>query len=283
MTTHKFTQVDVFGSTPLKGNPLAVVHDADDLTTEQMQEFAQWTNLSETTFLLKPTHPDADYRVRIFTPSEEFPFAGHPTLGSAHAWLAAGGQPKTVGRVVQECGVGNVQLKSVDSELAFAAPELLKHEPLTQQELSQVAQSLQITPDAILDSHWIDNGPGWIGVRLSSAQEVLDLAPNYDAMQGMCISVIGEYPHHSTEKQNGIDVEVRAFVPDVGILEDPVTGSANAGLAQWLTATGTLPDSYTARQGTVIGYDGLVTLNREAETVWVGGKSVVIISGTVDI
>lgn len=283
MTRFQFTQLDVFGATPLKGNPLAVVHNADSLTTERMQQFAKWTNLSETTFLLAPTSPEADYRVRIFTPSEEFPFAGHPTLGSAHAWLAAGGNPRVAGTVVQECGVGNVRIKISDDSLAFAAPALLRSGPVEPDTARLIESALNVDASAIVATNWIDNGPGWIGVLLTDAQTVLDLSPDFAAMGDACIAVIGAYPEHSLEKTQGIDVEVRAFVPDVGIPEDPVTGSANAGLAQWLIGAGVLPDSYTARQGTAIGYDGLISLNCEGETIWVGGTSSTVISGAVDI
>lgn len=286
MTSFAFTQVDVFGNTPLKGNPLAIVHDADGLTTEQMQQFAKWTNLSETTFLLTPTSPEADYRVRIFTPSEEFPFAGHPTLGSAHAWLAAGGTPHTAGRVVQECGVGNVALSLPslsDDSLAFAAPDLLRSGPVEESTVQTLAASLGVQRDQIIDSQWIDNGPGWVGVLLPSATAVLELNPDFAAMGSLCVAVLGCYSEGSAEKANGIDVEVRAFVPEVGILEDPVTGSANAGLAQWLIAAGHLPAHYVARQGTAIGYDGKILLSFDGATTWVGGAVQTIITGTVEL
>lgn len=281
MPSHEFTQVDVFGGSLLKGNPLAVVHNADDLSTEQMQQFAKWTNLSETTFLLKPTNSDADYRVRIFTPSEEFKFAGHPTLGSAHAWLENGGRPRAEGVVVQECGIGNVEIRSGGEGLAFAAPEMIRFEPLSSMEVTTVLASLGVTEEDVVATHWIDNGPNFAGVLLKDAQAVLGLDPDFTAMDGMCITVLGAYSPNSKEKAQGIDVEVRAFVPEVGIFEDPVTGSANAALAQWLIAAGHLPDNYVSRQGSVIGYDGKILINRDGDTVWVGGKCVTIVSGNV--
>ncbi|WP_435298819.1 PhzF family phenazine biosynthesis protein [Timonella sp. A28] len=278
-----FTQVDVFAHTALGGNPLAVVHSAHDLTTEQMQAFARWTNLSETTFLLPPTSPEADYKVRIFTPSQEFIFAGHPTLGSAFSWLHAGGTPRNEGVVVQECGIGNVSVKISGNTLAFAAPPLQRSGTVAADLLADIATALRITPDDIVASNWIDNGPGWTGVLLRSGAEVLNFSPDFAAMGDLKLAVAGAYPANSAEKASGIDYEVRALIPDAGLGEDPVTGSANAGLAQWLIAAGHAPREYVARQGTVIGYNGRVFISADDDNIWVGGTVIPTITGTVHI
>lgn len=270
-----FRQVDVFSAEPLLGNPVAVVHEADGLSEEQMRAFARWTNLSETTFLLPPTDPAADYRVRIFTPSTELPFAGHPTLGTAHAWLEAGGEPAGDG-VVQECGVGLVRLRRYDGRLAFAAPDLLRSGPVEPGLAAEIVHALGLERDDVLDIAWADNGPGWVGVRLASAEVVLGLVPDVSAMP-VDVGVIGPYPDGSE-----CAVEVRAFCPHAaGVTEDPVTGSLNASLAQWL-AGGVLPASYVASQGTVLGRRGRVHIDTDdTGTVWVGGDTLTTIDGTV--
>lgn len=272
-----FRQVDVFTAEPMLGNPVAVVHDADGLSDEQMQAFARWTNLSETTFLLPPIDPAADYRLRIFTPSMELPFAGHPTLGSAHAWLEAGGVPAGE-RLVQQCGVGLVELRRADGRLAFAAPDLLRSGPVDDELAAQVVAALGISRDDVLDIAWADNGPGWVGVRLASAEQVLALAPDF-ARLPVDVGVVGPWPEGSE-----CAVEVRAFVPHAaGITEDPVTGSLNASLAQWL-AGGALPASYTAAQGTAIGRRGRVHVTTADDgTIWVGGDTLTTIHGTVTL
>ncbi|WP_182376650.1 PhzF family phenazine biosynthesis protein [Nocardioides sp. WS12] len=269
-----FRQVDVFSAEPLLGNPVAVVHDAEGLSDEQMQAFARWTNLSETTFLLAPTDPAADYRVRIFTATSELPFAGHPTLGTAHAWLEAGGVPAGEG-VVQECGVGLVQLRRTDGRLAFKAPGLIRSGPVEPALAADIAAALGVGRDEILDIAWADNGPGWVGVQLASADVVLGLKPDFAAMP-VDVGVIGPYPEGSE-----CAVEVRAFCPHAaGTTEDPVTGSLNASLAQWL-AGGVLPASYTASQGTVLGRRGRVHIETdEAGSIWVGGDTLTTILGT---
>ena len=248
-----FRQVDVFGSTPLGGNPVAVVHGADGLSDGQMRDFARWTNLSETTFLLPPTTEGADYRLRIFTPSSELPFAGHPTIGSAHAWLEAGGAPRTTGHVIQECGAGLVHLRRSaeppGGRLAFAAPPLLRSGEVNAEDRAAILAPLRLTDDEVVDMAWIDNGPGWVGVR-----EGGDTA-----------------------------CEVRALCPmGSGITEDPVTGSLNAGIGQWLSGT-VLPTSYVATQGTVIGRSGRVHVEREGDTIWVGGDAQTVVRGEVSI
>jgi PhzF family phenazine biosynthesis protein len=276
VATYSFSQVDVFGSRALAGNPVAVVHDASGLDDEQMAGFARWTNLSETTFLLPPEDPGADYRLRIFTPGEELPFAGHPTLGSAHAWLEAGGVPASGDRVVQECGVGLVELRRDAEALAFRAPGFLRWGPVDEETLGGVVRALGIRPGQLVDAWWIDNGPGWLGLELDSAASVLSLRPDFGALD-VDTGVLG--PLGPGEDA---DVEVRAFCPGMGINEDPVTGSLNAGFAVWLTGTGRLPPSYVARQGTALGRDGRVQI-RTDDGVWVGGSSRTVVRGTVDL
>ena len=263
MATHQFRQVDVFGSGPLTGNPVAVVHDADGLDDAQMQLFAQWTNLSETTFLLPPTTDDADYRLRIFTASRELPFAGHPTLGSAHAWLEAGGTPRG-DAVVQECAAGLVTIEFAD-RLAFQAPPLLRDGPVDEQDLATVVDILGIGRADVIDAKWVDNGPGWVGVLLADARDVLDLRPDHGKLAGWDIGVIGPWRDGGSDA----DVEVRAFDSST---EDPVTGSLNASLGQWLAGS-VLPEQYVAAQGTAIGRRGRVHVRREGATVWVGGDT----------
>jgi len=270
---HPFRQVDVFGSGPLTGNPVAVVHDADDLDDQQMQLFAQWTNLSETTFLLEPTSPEADYRLRIFTPGRELPFAGHPTLGSAHAWLEAGGTPRGEA-VVQECGAGLVTIERGE-RLAFQAPPLLRDGPVSDEDLDRIVHALGTTRDAVVDAKWVDNGPGWVGVLLEDAGAVLALSPDLGAMGDLDIGVAGPWRDGDSDAQ----LEVRAFDRST---EDPVTGSLNASLGQWLAGT-RLPEQYVAAQGTAIGRRGRVHVRKVGETVWVGGDTRTAIRGEVEL
>lgn len=276
--TLRFSQVDVFSDQPLLGNPVAVVHDADGLTDEQMAAFARWTNLSETTFLLAPSDPAADYRLRIFTTGGELPFAGHPTLGSAYAWLRAGGVPKAGGRLVQECGSGLVTLRRSE-RIAFAAPPLTRSGPVADADLDRVARALQIGRDDIVDAAWTDNGPGWLSVLLRDADAVLAVEPDLVAFGDLAVGLVGPHPAGADAA-----VEVRALCPGHGVVEDPVTGSLNAGIAQWLIGNGTLPASYVARQGTAIGRAGRVHVETDdAGAVWVGGDTRLTISGTVDL
>lgn len=272
----RFSQVDVFSAEPLRGNPVAVVHDADDLDDDQMAAFARWTNLSETTFLLAPTEPGADYRLRIFTPGEELPFAGHPTLGSAHAWLEAGGVPAGTD-LVQECGAGLVRLRRTSVGLAFAAPPLTRSGDVDEEDLAAIAEALRIGPEDIVDSAWIDNGPGWVGIQLLDAAAVLALDPDWSAFGDFKIGVVGPYSAGGPAQ-----VEVRAFCPQYGVPEDPVTGSLNAGIGQWL-AGGALPSSYVASQGTVLHRRGHVHVESVDGDVWVGGETRTTISGSLDL
>jgi PhzF family phenazine biosynthesis protein len=269
-----FRQVDVFSSEPSRGNPVAVVHDADGLSDEEMARFANWTNLSETTFLLSPTTDQADYRLRIFTASAELPFAGHPTIGSAHAWLEAGGVSRSDGELVQECGIGLVRLRRGE-RLAFAGPPFIRSGEVSPDERERIVRALRIDASQVVDLRWIDNGPGWVGVLMGSADEVLAIQPDWTAAHGMDIGVVGAYPDGSE-----CAVEIRAFCPGPGISEDPVTGSLNAGFAQWLGGD-RLPTSYVASQGTVLGRQGRVFIDRDGDTVWVGGDALTIITGTV--
>lgn len=275
MRTRPFHQVDVFSDQTYRGNPLAVVIDAEGLTGGQMQHFANWTNLSETTFLLPPTDPRADYRVRIFTGSEEFPFAGHPTLGSAHTWLQAGGVPKSTGYVVQECGAGLVQVKHDAGRLAFAAPPLTRFGPVEEPLRRQLAAALRVADADIVDASWLVNGPEWIGVLLASAGHVLAIEPDYAAMGDLKVGIIGPRGGGDT------DFEVRTFLPGDAIFEDPVTGSFNAGAAQWLIGSGRAPETYVAAQGTVLGRVGRIHVHAEDGEIWVGGKSTTCIRGDV--
>lgn len=273
----RFTQVDVFGGAPLRGNPVAVVHDAEVLSEAEMARFANWTNLSETTFLLPTTDDRADYRVRIFTPTAELPFAGHPTLGSAHAWLLAGGVPASDDEVIQQSEAGLVRIR-IGERLAFAAPPLVRSGPLDGATTQQVLRALRVTPDQVLGAAWVDNGAGFLGVHLPDAETVLGLEPDFAEFGDLEIGVIGEYDSESRESV-GADVEVRAFVPSFSVPEDPVTGSLNAGLAQWLIGDGALPASYVASQGTRLGRTGRVHVSSSDGEIWVGGSTDTILTG----
>lgn len=275
-----FSQIDVFTDQLGGGNALAVVHDADGLTGEQMQTFARWTNLSETTFLLPPTDPSADYRVRIFTTARELPFAGHPTVGSARAWLEVGGEPEVPGEVVQECGAGLVRVRSSDGRLAFAAPPLLRGGPVDEADVEQAAAALRIKRDEIVDAQWCVNGPQWLAVMLRDADAVLAVEPDQSGFGDLVdLGVVGPYPTGSDAA-----FEIRAFVLDGGMLwEDPVTGSLNGAIAQWIIPAGLAPSSYVASQGTRLHRRGRVYLEQSDGEIWVGGHSVVGVRGTVDL
>lgn len=324
MKTRAFKQIDVFTAVPYRGNPLAVVLDGTELDDAAMQRFAHWTNLSETTFLLPPTDDRADYRVRIFTPGGELPFAGHPTLGSCHAWLQAGGRPKTDGRVMQQCAVGLVTVRReagpTGDRLAFAAPPLKRSAPSPTM-LAKVAAALGLKAHQILSAQLLDNGPVWLGLLLKDADAVLALTPDHRALKelGQKVGVAGipfppstdnliarsnrearafgaattsridataarEAPVASAAPAVVADLEVRAFAAPIGIEEDPVTGSLNAGLAEWLIADGHLPTRYLVAQGQALGRDGHVSVERDADgTIWIGGDSVTCIDGHVTL
>jgi PhzF family phenazine biosynthesis protein len=270
-------QVDVFTSAPCLGNPLAVVLDGQELSEEEMRRFARWTNLSETTFVLPPTSEAADYRVRIFTPAGELPFAGHPTLGTCHAWLSAGGAPKRGDVVVQECPAGLIPVCRTEEGLAFAAPPLVRTGPVEDGHLRRIAPALGIGPYQVVDSQWVDNGPGWVAVLLESAEAVLALKPGTVEEK---VGVVGFYPAEAPHA-----LEVRAFFPANGVtVEDPVTGSLNASLAQWLLGSGRVEAPYVASQGTALGRAGRVHVSRDPDgTVWVGGGVVTLVTGSVEL
>lgn len=272
----EFRQIDVFTDIPYRGNPLAVVVDGTDLTTDEMQRFANWTNLSETTFLLPATDPAADYQVRIFTPTLELPFAGHPTIGSCRAWLDTGGIPARPDVIVQQCTAGLIPLRRDGQRLAFAAPPLRRSGPVDSQTQTQLAQVLGISASDIVDCAWIDNGPGWVGVLLASADEVLALKPLFTQLD---IGVVGPHPPGAPHA-----LELRAFFPKDGVLvEDPVTGSLNASVAQWLLGSGRVQAPYIASQGTAIGRAGRVHVTTANDEIWIGGNTVTCIQGVVDL
>lgn len=272
---HPFTQVDVFTDTLTQGNPLAVVHDADGLDDETMAAFARWTNLSETTFLCTPTQAGADYRVRIFTPTGELPFAGHPTLGSARAWLEAGGVPADDVALVQQCGVGLVRVRRREALLAFAAPDLIRGGPVDPATVAEITAGLGLSTSQVLDAQWCDNGPGWISLLLTDAQTVLDIDLAAATIGTQRIGVVGAHPAGSETS-----FEVRAFSRG---FEDPATGSLNAALAQWLIGAGIAPGSYLASQGTVVRRTGRIHVDAEGDDIWVGGRTVVGIRGSVEL
>ena len=280
MSVRAFQQVDVFTDEAYLGNPVAVVLDADGLDPSAMQRFAAWTNLSETTFVTPPTDPGADYRVRIFTPDVELPFAGHPTLGTCHAWLSTGARPMDPGTVVQECGAGLVRVRRQAGRLAFAAPPLLRGGPVDDATLATVTSALGVQPDDVVDAQWADNGPGWVAVLLADAGAVLGLAPDLGDAARLLVGVAGPHPAGSP-----FAYEVRTFFQAGGATrEDPVTGSFNASLAQWLLAGGRATAPYVACQGTSLGRAGRVHVDVDGEgAVWVGGATTTCVSGTVDL
>lgn len=265
--------VDVFSERAFRGNALAVLHDADGMSDDEMLAVARWTNLSETTFLTAPTDPRADYGVRIWTIGGELPFAGHPTLGSAHAWLEAGGVPRTEGVVVQECAAGLVEVRRGADRLAFAAPPLVRSGAVEGKELARV-----VAPADVVDAAWVDNGPGWLAVLLASPEAVLAAAPDPVLARGLKVGLAARYPAGS--RTDGVYLEVRAFFSDERDFgEDPVTGSLNAGLGQWLVPAGYAPEHYVAAQGTVLGREGRVHVDVEDGVVWVGGATHTLVDG----
>ena len=300
MRARLFAQIDVFTAAPGYGNPVAVVLDGTDLGDAAMQRFARWTNLSETTFVLPPTDPQADYALRIFTPGGELPFAGHPTLGSCFAWLAAGGQPKSADRIVQQCAKGLIPIRRDGERLAFAAPPSVRSDPAPAL-LADIAQALGVEPTPIVRAQRLDNGPVWLTLQLDSADTVLALEPDHArlAALGQKVGVIGVYPaptaielvSRSSREARAFGapppaplIEVRAFAAPIGVPEDPVTGSLNASLAQWLIEAGELPPRYVAAQGTALGRAGRVHVERDAEgQVWIGGDCVGVIQGQVTL
>jgi PhzF family phenazine biosynthesis protein len=274
----RFQLVDVFGDRPLVGNPLAVVFDGDDLTSEQMHQIARWLNFSETTFLCAATDPNADYRVRIFTPAREMPFAGHPTLGTCHAWLTETNKRQSVTQIAQECGAGLVRIRQTDGTLAFAAPPLIRSGPVDDSKLEEISRILRIGRSQIVDAQWADNGPGWIAILLASAEAVLNVEPVRHCPTRIDIGVVGPYTVGAQPA-----FELRAFFTDQQgtVREDPVTGSLNASVAQWLLASGRAHCPYTASQGSRVGCVGRIAIDKDSTgTIWVGGKTTTLSCGT---
>lgn len=302
MKTRAFSQIDVFANGPWSGNPLAVVHDGSGLSTEQMHAFANWTNLSETTFVLPPTRPEADYAVRIFTATVELPFAGHPTLGTCHALLQAGVQPKKAGMMVQECAAGLIPIRVSDQTLAFAAPPLKRADPLSREEIHGLALGVGLTDDDVVAGQWCDNGPGWRALLLNSHSALMRAKPDVSKLQAAVANeVSAKHTALSLPKLGlvhafapdvgliakadqgaSVDFEVRAFFPANGVyFEDPVTGSLNAAAAQWLIGSGVAPPRYVAAQGTALGRNGRIYVNQDEDGIWIGGQSTTCITGTV--
>ena len=275
--TRSFVQVDVFPTSPYSGNPVAVVLDGTGLSGEEMQGLARWTNLSETTFVLPPTVPEADYRLRIFTPGGELPFAGHPTLGSARAWLDGGGTPRDDERIVQECGAGLVAVRRGEGTLAFAAPPRVREGDLDEDQLLRIVGAFGISRDRVVAHQWVDNGPGWAVVRLATAEEVLALEPDFSAFPDAMVGAIGAHPDGSRHA-----FEMRTFAPAVAVPEDPACGSMNAAVGQWLTSTGGAPSSYRVSQGTRLGRAASIEITADPDgTVWVSGAADVCIRGAI--
>jgi PhzF family phenazine biosynthesis protein len=273
----RFSQVDVFGSGPCSGNPVAVVLDGEGMGEEEMRRFARWTNLAETTFVLPPTRPDADYRVRIFTPVLELPFAGHPTLGTCHAWLEGGGEARDSGEIVQECDLGLVRIRREAGGLAFAAPPLVRSGPASEEDAERVAAALGVDRGELLAVEWVDNGPGWIAALFESAERLLELRPgalDFD------LGAVGFHPPGSEAA-----IELRAWAPVNGLAaEDPVTGSLNASVAQWLLGNGQLTAPFLATQGGAIDRAGRIEISADEDgTIWVGGGAETVIEGSVEI
>ena len=275
-----FHEIDVFASAGFAGNPVAVIHNADSISSQRMQNIAHWTNFSETTFLLEPADPTADYRVRIFTPYSELPFAGHPTLGTCRAWLQNGGSPKSQGEIVQECEAGLIPIRQEQERLAFAAPPMKRSGQPTPAERARAIAVLGLTDEQVVDVEWVDNGPGWIGVLVRDAQTVLDVQVVRVDQSPIDVVVVGPYPVGSE-----CQLELRAFFGESAsaLLEDPVTGSANASVAQWLSSSGRISFPYVAAQGTQLGRQGRAFLSRADGEIWVGGHTIVQVSGTINI
>ena len=272
------TYVDVFSDVPSRGNPVAVVHDADPLTAEQMQTVARWLNLSETTFLLRPTDPGADYRVRIFTPGAELPFAGHPTLGTCQAWLRQRQERPGASKVVQQCQAGLIRIQVDGRRASFEAPPLKTQEP-DEELLTQVRSALGLRRKQVMAASWLDNGSRWLGLILDSSETVLGIRPDHTVLANLGkVGAIGRAPSGSD-----VHFEVRAFAAAIGVPEDPVTGSLNASFATWMAARGGTPDGYTVAQGTCLQRLGRLHVQRSAEAIWIGGGTTVCSTGRLEV
>ncbi|MEI5519642.1 PhzF family phenazine biosynthesis protein [Streptomyces brasiliscabiei] len=277
--TRPFVQVDVFCTSPYSGNPVAVVLDGTDLGDEEMQRLARWTYLSETTFVLPPTTPEADYRLRIFTPGGELPFAGHPTLGSARAWLDGGGRPRHTDRIVQECAAGLVTVRRGEGTLSFAAPPRVREGALDDEYLERIVAAFGIARDRVVAHQWVDNGPGWAVVQLPTAEEVLALEPDLTLVPDAMVGAIGACPEGSEYA-----FEMRTFAPGAGVPEDPACGSMNAGVGQWLTSTGAAPSSYRVSQGARLARAASIGVTADEDgTVWVSGAATVCVRGDITV
>lgn len=275
MAHFPLAEVNVFSDAPFKGNPVAVIHDADGIPDEVMQAVATWLNVSVTAYLLTPTVDGADYRLRMFRPGGELPFAGYPTLGACHSWLEAGGSPRG-DDIVQECAEGLVHVRRTPSGLAFQAPKLARSGPLDDAALSAMVAGLGLSRDAVVDHQWCDNGPDWRVLLLEDATAVLAIEPDHQALAEMFIGVV------APRAEGEADFEVRGFVPaPSGLVEDPVTGSLHAGIAQWLMSSGRAPDHYVASQGSRVGHQGRVTIARHSDGVWVAGACTTVVSGSI--
>jgi len=277
--TRSFVQVDVFSTSPYSGNPVAVVLDGTGLSDAEMQRLARWTNLSETTFVLPPTVPEADYRLRIFTPGGELPFAGHPTLGSARAWLDGGGMAQRPDLVVQECAAGLVTVRRGADTLSFAAPPRMRDGALDDDHLNRIVAAFGIARDQVVAHQWVDNGPGWAVVQLSTAEEVLALEPDFSLFPAAMVGAIGAHPEGSE-----YDFEMRTFAPGAGVPEDPACGSMNAAVGQWLTSTGAAPSAYRVSQGTRLARAASIEIAADTDgTVWVSGAATIRVRGTITL
>jgi PhzF family phenazine biosynthesis protein len=267
----RFTQVDVFGTSPAAGNPVAVVLDGTDLDDGWMQQLAVWLNVAETTFVLPTEDPDADYRVRIFTVAGELPFAGHPTLGTCHAWLAAGNRPRQEDTIVQECDAGLIRIRRTHAGLAFASPPLRRSGPVDDHARAAVIAALGVGSREVLAMEWVDNGPGWLALLLDSPDRVLTL---------VC-RPINQFIGVAAVRTDG-DLEVRAFYPVRGtMVEDPVCGSLNAPLARWLPEVGAVRFPYGVYQGSAVGRSGRLHISTEDGDIWVTGTTRTLIEGTL--
>jgi PhzF family phenazine biosynthesis protein len=273
-----FKQVDVFSEQPFKGNPVAVVLNADGISVAQMAAIARWTNLSETTFVLSPLDPGADYRVRIFSTLHELPFAGHPTLGTCHAWLEAGGKPKG-NEIIQECGVGLVRIRRDKGRLAFTAPPLLRSGRVEPAQLMPLCDALGIDANDVLDAQWVDNGAGWLALRVSSPDIVLCAKPDLAKLGETPVGIFARWPE--SEGHGSAAFELRAFIAGDAMPEDPVTGSLAAGLAQWLKSDRLAPDHYVMHQGQVLGRAGMIHVNCDGSDIWIGGNALTLVDGAL--
>lgn len=281
MQSRRFIQCDVFSPIPTQGNALAVVVDSQGVSEEQMRLFAAWTNLAETTFLLPPEDAAADYRVRIFTPSREMPFAGHPTLGSCASWLHCGGEPRDPRTVRQECGVGIVEIDITQKDgFAFKAPPT-SIEAMDSGHFDAIIETLEIPRNTVRQTAQLDNGPVWQLLELESAGAVL--AVDSSRVRWPAFKAIGLIGAHPAGAE--CDYEVRMLAPSSGMSEDPITGSLNSAIAHWMQADGRLSGPITVAQGTAIGRHGRVSIrpSSDGDGIQIGGQTHILIDGTVDL